>query len=333
MDSDELEKKIVPLARADIALDIITILRQMGEDVYGMVEEAEFPLSVLERQHTVISEEAWHLLLAVIGRRIGISGFSTLSKIFCNEVYIPRFIDGGQGCLTQVLEEVLDISNSLSVYQRVKLRQLAGHVWLVQEKKYVNSETQVYAEQLVVTFLIELIRILSDNNRWNPGAISMQCSDVSDSFSSFFSGSKIFCSRSVTAIQIPTDLVMANVTLLGSREWLIDRARIRTEGFVANFRLALKPFVGAGRFSIKQAAPLVGLSVRSLQRKLDAEGVSYSTIVEELLREQMKMQVGETERTFTEISMLMGYSDGAHFSRAFKKLMGLTPKQYRAQQH
>ena len=39
----------------------------------------------------------------------------------------------------------------------------------------------------------------------------------------------------------------------------------------------------------------------------------------------------ETEQTIAQIAQSVGYSDPYHFSRVFKRVMGMPPKQYRAQ--
>lgn len=46
--------------------------------------------------------------------------------------------------------------------------------------------------------------------------------------------------------------------------------------------------------------------------------------------EQARRRLAEVDCTLAEIAHACGFSDQAHFSRAFKQLQGITPKAYRA---
>lgn len=74
----------------------------------------------------------------------------------------------------------------------------------------------------------------------------------------------------------------------------------------------------------------LGMSVRSLRRKLTAEGVSYKAVLEEALGTMAIRMLGDTRRSIQETSHAMGFSDPTAFHRAFKRWTGMTPTQYRA---
>ena len=70
-------------------------------------------------------------------------------------------------------------------------------------------------------------------------------------------------------------------------------------------------------------------SRRSLQRSLDAEGCSYSILLDGLLKDRALTLLEETDETVTDIALQLGYSDGAHFSRSFRRWTGTAPSRYR----
>ena len=76
-------------------------------------------------------------------------------------------------------------------------------------------------------------------------------------------------------------------------------------------------------------ANALGMSVRSLRRRLTEEGVSYKTILEESLVTVAQRMLGDTRRTIQETAHAMGFSDPTAFHRAFKRWTGMTPTQYR----
>ena len=76
---------------------------------------------------------------------------------------------------------------------------------------------------------------------------------------------------------------------------------------------------------------MAATSVRTLQRRLQESGLSYSELVNELRFETAARLLRETDATALEIALEVGYEDPSHFSRAFKRLAGISPREYRRQ--
>jgi AraC-like DNA-binding protein len=74
----------------------------------------------------------------------------------------------------------------------------------------------------------------------------------------------------------------------------------------------------------------LGMSVRSLRRRLTEEGVSYKEVVNEALGKAATWMLDDSRRTIQETAHAMGFSDPTAFHRAFKRWTGMTPKEYRA---
>jgi len=76
-------------------------------------------------------------------------------------------------------------------------------------------------------------------------------------------------------------------------------------------------------------ARLMGMSGRSLQRKLNAEGSSFNQILNETRCELACSYLNQTPRqSLTEIAFLLGFSDTSSFSRAFHRWTGMAPGAY-----
>ncbi len=84
-------------------------------------------------------------------------------------------------------------------------------------------------------------------------------------------------------------------------------------------------------FSIDTVAGNFNLSVRTLQRKLKAEGISYLQIVEEVRKFLAINYIQNSSSPIKEISSILGYSEPSGFVRAFKKWTAKTPFDYRKQ--
>ena len=85
----------------------------------------------------------------------------------------------------------------------------------------------------------------------------------------------------------------------------------------------------AGVFpSIAQISKQLNTSERTLRRRLSEEGSSYQKILNEV-RFQLAKDYLKTELSIDQISELVGYSEAANFSHAFKRWTSLSPNDYR----
>lgn len=86
--------------------------------------------------------------------------------------------------------------------------------------------------------------------------------------------------------------------------------------------------LAGGPPSIEVVSKQIGVSSRSLQRKLKEEGTSYHKLVEQVQRALSERYLKSSEITICEISYLLGFSQQSAFQRAFKRWNGMTPKEF-----
>src|SRR5262249_48691500 len=83
------------------------------------------------------------------------------------------------------------------------------------------------------------------------------------------------------------------------------------------------------RIDMETVARALGLSVRSLRRRLASEGKPYSAVENDALAIVAKHLLRDKQRTIHETAYEMGFSDTTTFHRAFKRWTGTTPSAYR----
>jgi AraC-like DNA-binding protein len=96
----------------------------------------------------------------------------------------------------------------------------------------------------------------------------------------------------------------------------------RLRDYLVSNALAQRPQMDA-------VARSLGISVRSLRRRLDEEGVSYTSLLNEARATVAKRMLEDSSRSIYETAYAMGFSDPSAFHRAFKRWTGMTPTQYR----
>ncbi len=81
--------------------------------------------------------------------------------------------------------------------------------------------------------------------------------------------------------------------------------------------------------SLEEVAETVGLSPAHLSRILVAEtGSSFTDHISRYRIERAKKELSQGSLSVKEIAYLCGYPDANYFSRAFKKIVGITPSEY-----
>jgi AraC-like DNA-binding protein len=73
----------------------------------------------------------------------------------------------------------------------------------------------------------------------------------------------------------------------------------------------------------------LNISLRSMQRKLKAEGTSFNSLIDGTRRELAMYYIRETHRPLGEISYLLGFSEPSNFTRAFRRWAGTSPQDFR----
>lgn len=84
-----------------------------------------------------------------------------------------------------------------------------------------------------------------------------------------------------------------------------------------------------GKPNLDDTAKLLGMSGRTLRRKLQAEELSYSELLAATRKEAAEVYMHEEKMTLAEIAGLLGYGDQTAFMRAFRDWFGTSPGAYR----
>lgn len=101
------------------------------------------------------------------------------------------------------------------------------------------------------------------------------------------------------------------------------------EGVARRVRKILVERRATVRPEMDAVARELGVSSRTLRRKLTSEGVGFQQIVDDSLREVACSILRDPRRSIQEAAYELGFSDASSFHRAFKRWTGITPAVYR----
>ena len=91
----------------------------------------------------------------------------------------------------------------------------------------------------------------------------------------------------------------------------------------------LRRSLAGKRPTVQDVAQELGLSVRTLQRRLSESKVTFQGLLEDVRREMAHHYLQQAAVEFNEVAFLLGYEDANSFFRAFQEWEGLSPTEWR----
>jgi len=76
-------------------------------------------------------------------------------------------------------------------------------------------------------------------------------------------------------------------------------------------------------------AAILGMSERTLHRRLAAEGTSFQRLLDDTRRELAQHHLSQREVSLADAAYLLGFSDQSSFFRAARRWFGTSPRHYR----
>lgn len=135
-------------------------------------------------------------------------------------------------------------------------------------------------------------------------------------------------SRYDLAINIPhVDSTLHHI--LGQQAEELLKHLPETDDFLVRLRDTLIRCLHEGFSDARIVAKQMGMSERSLHRRLKNKHRLYRDVLKEIRKSMAIRYLSEPKLTLPEIALLLGYSEQSTFSRAFKDWYGLAPLQYK----
>jgi AraC-like DNA-binding protein len=137
-------------------------------------------------------------------------------------------------------------------------------------------------------------------------------------------------STALLSASIPTsDNYLLKILRDHCQRMLTERGKVSSalRAMVENEIVQLLP---NGTAQVETVASNLGMSKRTLARRLSEEGISYSSVLDELRRDLSVQYLKDHSLSFNHISWVLGYSEVTSFNHAVKRWTGDSPKSMRA---
>ena len=183
--------------------------------------------------------------------------------------------------------------------------------------------------------MIGVVRLAACPN-WRPAEVHLQTDEapgLRDAES--LASARVAFRQPETMVAVPRALLPAPIPrLLGTdgptdvlAEW---KSSAPARDFAGSIRQAVETLSCGEEYpSIRQTADFVGMSVRTIQRRLAQAGASHHMLVAQARFATAAAVLERTDAKILELALDLGYSDHANFTRAFRRWAGCSPREYR----
>ena len=321
--------QIIPLVRAKYVYAYGAVLDRLGAPKRRLLERAGLSERVLEDPEAIIpAHQAW----GFIGSAAEEEGIDDLGLV-AGDMSIEDY-----GAFSSRLLQVPNLNQALEAFCQLALHEYSRAdfyvsrsdrgTWFCRGPIDGDVTEKKHVELLVLTMMIATVRLAAGPD-WHPPLVLLQTRDsarVRDH--RLLSRSTVRFANRVTAFEVPQHLLPKQLPLR-----IVSTAKPDYEPLEHEFPVAIRQVV-EGMMNdevpkIASVADALGTSVRTFQRRLSDMDETFTGILETARMTSANRLIANGDLSLNQIAQELGYSDQAHFTRAFRRWTGISPAAFR----
>lgn len=321
----------ITFIRASQLAPFVDAMRHVGAPVEDCLSRAGLAPDLLNDPERVIPEAPLWLLAQQVGEMMALPWFGFVVAEMGSLRQLGTF--GTAVCSSSSLGkaiaqfvELLPKHQSSPPFWTTRTRR---EIWLHRRGPPNMPGGHWQIEQYVVSVMVQLIR-LATHPDWTPSQVHLQAVDtVGIERATVLRNSRIFVGRESTAISVP--LGMLRNSLHRPIDGVITHTLAISPSLAENLSHYIQRMLELGPPpGLNEVSAQLCMSSRTLQRHLGAEGVSYSNLLEAACRRRAVEALTTSDIAIGQLASELGYSDPAHFTRAFRRWEDCTPREFTA---
>jgi AraC-like DNA-binding protein len=324
----------IPLVRCQFLIPFADIHDEIGGPTESLLTKFRLPTSLAEKAyHFLPLLPAIHFVEAA-QRSQGITdlGFQASQRLqFCHLSEKLRTVIGCSPTLFAALQQLCKWAPLEDTVLNMWLERCDDHVRICSRLSGTSGIAHLEHEQWLHNVLtMHVVRQFAGSN-WVPATIAFEARYTPGSVTrSFWPNTRFLSGQRASWIDVPISLLsLPNLASEVPPDPPDDEARPAGNEIIDALKLMLPSYLDEGTPTVAEIAEMAGTSVRSLQRKLSGAGLTYSDLLGAARFENAAKLLRETDAKIIEVAFSSGYTDPAHFTRAFRRISGVAPRQYR----
>jgi AraC-like DNA-binding protein len=329
--------RAISLVRSSVILPVGAFLERAGAPLQGLLGRTHLPAWALTDREALIPAFSLVRLLAHAG--VANVGLRSGEQASIESLGIYGRLVRRSPTLRDALDAIVRHYPAFSSSGRIWLAFRGDDVDLCQTFAAdfdLSEEGWQQATHYLLTLVLGVVR-LGAGATWRPDEVRLQAhASPALRDAELLSGARLRFDQPLTAITLPRTLLDKRLPPAPSKldvpaatveAW---KASAPARDFAGSIVQVIETLSWEGYPDIHLTADVLGMSVRTLQRHLASAGFTHESLVGRARFVTAAALLKETDAKILDIALDLGYSDHAHFTRAFRRWAGCSPQEYRA---
>jgi AraC-like DNA-binding protein len=309
----------------------VDFLERIGAPVERGLEAAKLPV---EQDHddAVVTVESIFNFVDFMSRREGIDNLGVEVGLAVQERAVQGALRGTIASAPTLLHGIRTLSahaRAESSHMGIGLREQDDSVHLWHRGPLSDHPGHVQMETYFVQALVGFVRAFVGPD-WEPPVIGLEAPQVAERAREAYPASRFLCGQPLHFIEVPRALLpRPPIRPVPEEAPAPDHGPPLGPGLPEALRSLLESYVSDEKISLEFAAQLINVSTRTLQRRLWASGARFSDLVGEARYRVAARMLRDPKHRVTDVAHFVGYDDASHFTRAFRRMAGVAPREFR----
>jgi AraC-like DNA-binding protein len=328
----------IPTAGGGIARLAYARARQAGTELMPLLRKVGITTERIKDRHSrlPVRQQIHFLDLAANALHDEFLGFHLAQIADLRELGLLFYVAASSETLGDVLHRIARYSSISNEGLSLKCIE-EDDIRLVFEYVGIARHSDRHQIEFFMTALIRLSRQLTGLRVVPIRARLTHRRDDGAELADYFGGQMTFgakadeltFAKSLQVVPITSADSYLNEILVANGEQAL-RHRPKNQGTLrSEVENAIVPLLPHGKLRASQIAARLGLSQRTLARRLALEGETFSEILEDLRDDLARQYLSDPDLSISRIAWLLGYEEVSAFTHAFKRRTGRTPRQTR----
>ena len=318
------ERSLAAIVKVRYAINFALACEEIGFDPTDLLQKVQIDEQLLRNPEAMIAEHQLWTLVGLVARETGkfdigrdagrissLEDHGALQEVFREKTLFERLV-------TFCELARLEYSDNVFFVRRTWNGLVFGREAIDGEREQVR-QVELYVLELLFSTVRSVLGL-----SWEPKVLNLQ-SDHHEDLETIIRSpdTKLRFSQPETEVFIDRNEIVLGALLLPD-------ASLNNQPNVTRSVVELvRTYLFDPRLSLTFIARLFDVNARHLQRELQKEGTSFSQILKFGRTKAAMDLLSTSDASIFEISRSLGYSNQAHFTRAFLNTAGTTPSEFR----
>ncbi len=327
---------VVPMSRAARAQPYFWALQEAGVDVERRLAKSQLPSSLLYDPDIAIPSRTVFAFIDRVARKDGIENISLLGAELDGvrnlEPWLRDYLLGAS-TLKQLLDRYCRVARYYISYRRYRVEitdELAG----ICSTADLSITDEAFLRLSDWSNLLLLLRVFRRvlGEAFQPTAVTFQTNaELTHVEREKLAGIRVYQGWTNTSILLPAALLATPLPDALRKVPCKDLpdGMVAPADFSTQLNALLQPCLSEDWLDVNATVEMAGCSVRTLQRRLSASGLTFSELLDQCRMSAARSLLKDSGNRVIDVGIEVGFEDASHFARAFRRVHGITPTEFR----